>query len=132
MTPAEVDALVEYYLVGDPPGLLMLKSNGEIWRLAVMSRGDMSNQAERARSFGAPDDLVGAVSEGRVVVFYTGSKPTDYFGDEGFPWDEHTHAARTLNGTTGDWTIAIWKDAPGDIDFDPTVSSYDAYLDSLS
>ncbi|TNF81469.1 MAG: response regulator [Gammaproteobacteria bacterium] len=120
--------LVEYYLVGDPPGFLMLKSNGEIWRLAILSPADVAEQARLARGFGAPQDLVNALTAGDKAVFLAGLSPEDYFGDEDFPWAELTHDASRL---ANEWTVAIWRDAPADIDFDPAVASYDAYRSTL-
>lgn len=120
--------LVEYYLVDDPHGFLMLKSNGQIWRLAILSGADVARQAERAGASGAPQALVNALAAGDKAVFLAGLSPEDYFGDEDFPWDEFTHAATRLSN---DWTVAIWQDAPGDIDFDPALASYDAYRRTL-
>jgi CheY-like chemotaxis protein len=127
----ENNGLVEYYLVDNPPGLLMLKSSGEIWRLAILDEQQMRVQAEQARSQGAPEHIVRALSGGRAVMFYGGRSPLDYFGDEAFPWQEHCQPADSLPGDRGPWTVAVWKNAPGDIDFDPAIASYDAYLDSL-
>ena len=120
--------LVEYYLVDDPPGFLMLKSNGEIWRLAILSARAVSRQAELAAEFGAPPALINALSAGTKALFLAGLSPEDYFGDEDFPWEEHVQAAMAISN---EWTVAIWKDAPADIDFDPAVASYDAYRRTL-
>ena len=120
--------LVEYYLVGDPPGFLMLKSNGQIWRLAILSPAEVAGQARLAGEFGAPQHLVNALAAGEAAVFLAGLSPEDYFGDEDFPWEELTHPAERL---ANEWTIGIWKDAPGDIDFDPALASYDAYRRTL-
>ncbi len=120
--------LVEYYLVDGPAGLLMLKSNGEIWRLAILSRDGLADEARHAAEFGAPEALQSDIRAGRRIVFLTGLSPDDYFGDEQFPWEELTQEA---GNAVGDWVVAIWKDAPADIDFDPATASYDAYLDTL-
>ena len=120
--------LIEYYLVDDPPGFLMLKSNGRIWRLAILSPADVVEQARLAAEFGAPPALVNALAAGDKALFLAGLSPEDYFGDETFPWEEHVQEASALNGG---WTLSIWKDAPGDIDFDPAVASYDAYRRTL-
>lgn len=124
----QAERLVEYYLVDDPPGLLMLKSNGQIWRLAILDNDDMAAQLEQATAFGAPRRVLDAMAAGKLVVFLTGLSPEDYFGDEDFPWEEQAQPAVRISAT---WTVAIWKDAPGDIDFDPATASYDAYLGSL-
>lgn len=124
----QAEHLVEYYLVDDPPGLLMLKTNGEIWRLAILSSEDRQNQYDQALRFAAPSRILESLAADRLTVFLTGLSPEDYFGDEDFPWEEQTQ--RTLR-ISDEWTVAIWKDAPGDIDFDPATASYDAYLKSL-
>ncbi len=123
--------LVEYYLVDDPPGLLMLKANGRIWRLAFLDSQGVQAQAEQARSFGAPERIQKKLAAGKAILFLSGLTPGDYFGDETFPWEEHVQPARTLKGSLGDWAVAIWEDAPGDIDFDPATASYDAYRATL-
>ena len=120
--------LVEYYLVDDPAGFLMLKSNGQIWRLAILSSDEVHEQARLAGQSGAPQHLVNALEAGQSALFLNGLSPEDYFGDEDFPWEELIHPASKL---AADWTVAIWKDAPGDIDFDPATASYDAYRRSL-
>lgn len=120
--------LVEYYLVDEPPGFLMLKSNGQIWRTAILSAAEVAEQAKLAGEFGAPAPLVNALAAGDRALFLAGLSPEDYFGDEDFPWEEHVQDAEPLGN---DWTVAIWKDAPGDIDFDPAIASYDAYRRTL-
>ena len=91
----------------------------------------MLEQSERARRYQAPDDLLRAMETGRAIVFFEGNSPADYFGEEIFPWEEQTRTASVIQGNGTPWHIAIWKNAPGDIDFDPAVASYDAYLASL-
>jgi hypothetical protein len=120
--------LVEYYLVDDPPGFLMLKSNGQIWRLAILSAADIAEQARLAGGYGAPQALVNALTAGDKALFLAGLSPEDYFGDEDFPWAEHVQDASPLGS---EWFVSIWKDAPGDIDFDPATASYDAYRRTL-
>jgi len=127
----ETHGLVEYYLVDDPPGLLMLKSGGEIWRLAILDEAQMLAQADLARSFGAPPVGLRRLQSGEAILFLPGPSPEDYFGDEDFPWEEHIHAASRLKGQRRDWWVAIWRDAPADVDFDPASASYDAYLGTL-
>jgi hypothetical protein len=124
-------SLVEYYLAEDPPGLLMLKSNGEIWRLAILNKEDMIVQTDKARSHNAPDKILDTMNSGNAIAFLTGSSPADYFGEEGFPWEEHVQPAKLIRGAAITWHVAIWENAPGDIDFDPATDCYDAYLASL-
>ena len=123
----EKEGLVEYYLVDDPPGLMMLKADGEIWRLAILTTAQMAEQAEQARAFAAPPSVQSRLSAGKAVAFLPGLSPADHFGEEAFPWEEQIQDARQVHG----WTIAVWKRAPADVDFDPETASYNAYLRSL-
>jgi CheY-like chemotaxis protein len=125
------EGLVEYYLVDEPPGLMMLKADGEIWRLAILSDREMAEQAEQARSFGAPEAVQRKLDAGKAVAFLPGLSPADHFGEEAFPWEEQIQAATRIGGTRSEWTIAVWQQAPADVDFDPRTASYDAYLRSL-
>jgi len=127
----QTHGLVEYYLVDDPPGLLMLKSNGDIWRLAILDEFEVRAQAALARTYGAPPAVQHRLGSGEAVLFLSGLSPDDYFGDEDFPWDEQIQEATRLPGSSRDWWVAIWQDAPADIDFDPATASYDAYLGTL-
>jgi CheY-like chemotaxis protein len=127
----EREDLVEYYLVNDPHGLMMLKANGEIWRVAILDDGEMQAQAEQARAFGAPAAIQTKMDAGAAIAFLSGLSPADHFGDEAFPWQEQVQNAKKLVGERGEWTIATWRRAPAPIDFDPGIASYDAYLTSL-
>jgi CheY-like chemotaxis protein len=124
--------LVEYYLVDEPPGFLMLKSSGEIWRVGFLAEDEMPLAISRARASGAPEELLKRLETGAEMLFPSGLSAADYFGGESVPWSEHAHPADVLQGDRCNWRVSIWKDAPGDIDFDPTVASYDAYLASLA
>jgi len=125
------NGLVEYYLVDEPPGLMMLTANGEIWRLAILDDADMAQQTEQARDFGAPETIVNRIGSGNSIVFLSGLSPADHFGEEQFPWEEQIQPAQTLSGSIAHWHIAIWRDAPAPVDFDPVTASYNAYLRSL-
>ena len=110
-------------LVGSEP-----RSFRVAYGAAILSSDDVRQQAVLAGQSGAPPHLVNALEAGQAALFLNGLSPEDYFGDEDFPWAELIHPASKL---AEDWTVAIWKDAPGDIDFDPATASYDAYRRSL-
>jgi len=67
-----------------------------------------------------------------IKGFLDQHSPADYFGDdERFPWAEQIFPVQTVQGLDRRWSVAIWQDAPADIDFDRETACYDAYLRSL-
>lgn len=123
------EEIVEYYLVNDPPGFLLVRSNGTVKRLVVLNEAQMQIQEQELRRLGAPADIIANQAARKTVGFLTES-PADYLGHEPYPWAENlidaTHVA-----AEEDWFIGLVDDPPHDIDFDPAKSSYDAYLATL-
>ena len=124
------ERVAEYYLVTDPPGFLMLRSNGSVLRLVLLDDSSRRQQIELVRHFDAPADIRRGIENGELIGLFSGESPADYFGEEPYPWAEKVVPARRLNGTAG-WLEAVVRDAATDIDFDPAASSYDAYLAQL-
>jgi len=122
--------LVEYYLVDDPPGLLLLRSDGSVIRLILLDPGAQQAQLEFARRFAAPEPILQGFEQGTLVGHFNGDTPAHYHGGEPFPWYEYAVPATLLPGTVT-WHVGLARDPPIDIDFDPAVASYDAYLASL-
>ncbi|MEZ5558845.1 MAG: hypothetical protein R3E86_09950 [Pseudomonadales bacterium] len=122
------ERLVEYYLVNDPPGFLLLRSDGSLVRLIILDRPALDHQWALARRYGAPPALLQQLERGELVGAFTGDSPADYFG-EAFPWEEHLIAAERLNGART-WYLGLQRDPAPDIDFDPVRSSYDTFLRS--
>ncbi len=124
------ERLVEYYLVDDPPGLILLRSDGAMFRAMILNAADFSHQLEIARRHGAPDQVVQGLAERRHALLLVGDSPADYYGSESYPWEENVCTVSPV-GDDGKWFVGVVRDAPVDIDFDPKVSSYDAYLATL-
>ena len=124
------ERLVEYYLVNDPPGFMLLRSNGSMMRLLILNADDMAAQLAFARKHNAPADILDAIGNKRAAGLFAGDSPADYFGPEPYPWQDNLVALSVIAGTE-DWHIGVVTDAPTDIDFDPQRSAYDAYLSSL-
>lgn len=125
------ERLVEYYLVGDPPGFLMLRSDGSTIRVLVLDAAAHQRQIEFAARFAAPAHIQQGIASGELAGLFSGESPADYFGDERYPWDARVVPARRLRGREP-WLIGLARDAAADIDYDPAVSSYDAYLATLA
>lgn len=123
--------LVEYYLAGDPPGLLMLKRNGEIHRLVILEERELLAQADYAARHQAPERLVKALRSGRRIACLTGEMPEDDYSHDDFNWEDKTLKGKAVVGDAGTYHIGVWRNMPGDIDYDPRRSSYDAYLSTL-
>ena len=126
---AEED-LVEYYLVNDPPGFLMLRADGSVVRLVVAEEREQQAQAELARRHGAPRRITRGLESGRLMALLSGESPEDYFGADPFPWRDSVAAAERVQGIRA-WHVAVFQDPATDIDFDPELCSYDAYLRGL-
>ncbi len=124
------ERVAEYYLVNDPPGFLMLRANGSVIRLVLLDDADRQRQIDLVRRCGAPPEIRRGIERGELIGLFSGENPEDYYGEEGFPWAEHVVPGRKLNSARN-WLEAVVHDAATDIDFDPTVSSYDTYLARL-
>jgi CheY-like chemotaxis protein len=122
---------VEYYLVDDPPGLLMLRSDGSVIRLLLLDDAAHRAQVDFVRAFAAPDHIRCGIEAGELAGLFSGDSPADYFGDEAYPWDERVMPAQRLDGRQP-WLFALARDAATDVDFDPSRSCYDAYLATLA
>lgn len=121
------EAVVEYYLVNDPPGFLMLRSDGSVLRMVLLDAEAQQRQLDFARRHGAPAGIINAIASGEVVGLFRGDSPADYFGDEAYPWDDKVHPATRLKAREP-WLMGLVRDADTDIDFDPAEASYDAFL----
>ena len=121
------ERLVEYYYVDDPSGFLLLRADGSVVRLIILTPAERAAQVAFARQHGAPSALQRALERGEIVCSSGGDSPANYFGSESYPWDEFVVAAQALAGSVP-WLVGIQHDPPIDIDLDPRRSSYDTYL----
>ncbi|MFW6093087.1 MAG: response regulator [Pseudomonadota bacterium] len=124
------ERVVEYYLVNDPPGFLMLRSDGSALRLVLLDETGRAHQRAFVRRHDAPAHIRRGVERGELVGVFDDESPGDYFGSERYPWQEKVVPARSLAGEQH-WTLGLVRDAAADVDFDPAATSYDAYLASL-
>jgi CheY-like chemotaxis protein len=118
--------IVEYYLAAEPYGYLMLRADGSMLRLIVLSQAEHEAHIEMAASLGAPQTLLKQMRAGAALSYFM-EHPSDYPDDEDFPWQEMIVPATTVQGAQT-WYIGVLPDPPADIDFDPAVSSYTSFL----
>ena len=119
--------IVEYYLVANPYGYLMLRADGSMLRLIVLCQAELDAQAALADRHGAPAPLLAQLRSGRAVGYFM-EHPRDYMGHEAYPWAEMVVPAQTVQGAQT-WYLGTVADPPADIDFDPSASSYARFLD---
>ena len=119
-------SIVEYYLVTEPNGYMMLRADGSMIRLVVLSQTELQAQLELARSYGAPQQLLSQIQAGKLIG-YLFEHPRDYLGHEDYPWAEMLIPALRIDGDEP-WFIGVADNPPADIDFDPAQSSFDAFL----
>lgn len=122
-------AVVEYYLVADPPGFLMLTADGEISRLIVMDREALDRQRLLAESQGAPAEVLARLANRSALPYFFESADS-FYEQSGYDWSEYLFEASRLPGAR-DWYYAIMEAPPVDVDYDAQSATYSAYLDRL-
>ncbi len=120
---------VEYYLVADPGGFLLLDDEGRLYRLVVMSGPELDRKAEFARLHGAPAEVVSALTDRRAVSYFYETIDT-FFDAADYAWSDYLFPAERLAGQEL-WFWALLPDPPVDIDYDEECSNYRAYLERL-
>jgi hypothetical protein len=124
------EELVEYYLVDEPPGFVMLRGDGSVVRLILCDPDERARQIAFAETHGAPEPIRRGLQEGRLVGSFGSDSPLHYHGEETYPWEDYLVPAEPVAGSNL-WIAGLQRDPPMDIDFDPAAYSYDAYLKRL-
>jgi len=92
-------------------------------RLVVLSPAELETEIEDCLALGPPDAISAELVRGNKLPFLM-EDPRHYLGHETYPWDEVLYPVNRV----GPWCVAVISNPPIDIDFDPAMSSYDAYL----
>ena len=119
-------AIVEYYLLTEPLGYLLLTARGETFHLIVRTELQHRADLDTMRCHNAPAELITAVSA-RQMMYVPYEHPQDYMGHETFPWEEFVFQAQQFQGSP-DWLAAVISNPPTDVDFDATTCSHEQYL----
>ena len=120
---------VEYYLVENPPGLLLLQADGTIKRLLVASRSELQVQLAYAKEHSAPQAFLDALANGKMIAYFF-DMLDDLFDPATCDWNEYFFAATHLGGNSP-YCYAMLDDPPVDIEFDPERSNYQTYLSTI-
>lgn len=123
------DNYVEYYLVENPPGLLLLKPEGTIRRLLIASRDELNKQHAFALQHGAPQAFLDALAQGKMIAYFF-DMLDDLFDPATCNWSEYFFPATVL-GSERFYCYAMLSDPPVDIEFDEETSNYSTYLQAL-
>jgi len=121
----------EYYMVNEPPGLIMLRPSGEIQQLVVLTAQALAEQANFARSHGAPDGVVRRLEKASHVGFFM-EQFEGYAHTETYPWSNFLHRATALGDAGKTWFAALVKEPPRHIDYQPEEVCHDAYMHNLA
>ncbi|MEE4359979.1 MAG: response regulator [Pseudomonadales bacterium] len=125
----ETRGFVEYYLVAEPDGFLLLDDLGVLYRLVVIDDAGADAQLAFARAQGAPAEVLADLqARSRIGYFY--QSVDEFFDSADYDWDEFLRPASTLVGARP-WYWALVDAPPVDIDFDAETSNYRSYLRRL-
>jgi CheY-like chemotaxis protein len=125
----ERHGFVEYYLVDQPSGFLLLRGDGSLNRLVVLSERELNEQLAFARSHGVPRGFLDDLADGRSIAYFY-DEFDDYFDPATCDWRDYFHRANRIEGRHT-WFYALLDDPPVDIEFDPEASNFRRYLDVL-
>ena len=123
---AELD-IVEYYLCGEPDGMLMIDANGRAHQLIVKTDQAMLSHFEIAHDQAAPEGLLAALKSGRMVPNFWRSRG-EYSPEHQNDWTQYLHPATEFVGLQW-YTYALLKQPPAfKMDY---VYPYYRYLEEL-
>lgn len=103
--------IVEHYLFPNPAGLLMYDTEGRAMLLAVETEAGMNAHYEIANDNGAPQALLDALQERRVIPYFHDGDGM-YTGAFANGWHKYIEPARVCQGQQA-YFWALFKLAPG-------------------
>jgi len=117
----------EYYMVSDPPGLLMVTPTGELQQIIVLSAAECDAQATYAELHNAPATVVERLHTRTHLGFFM-EDPESYGVDDEYPWSELMHRATPLGDSEQKWFAALVAQPPINIDYQPDSVCQEAWL----
>lgn len=116
----------EYYMVSDPPGLLLVTPAGVLQQLIVLSAAQCDAQADYAHLHGAPESVIDRLRKRTHVGFFL-EDPATYEGGDTYPWNDLLHRATRLGSNEHPWHAALVTEPPPYIDYQPASACHDAW-----
>lgn len=118
---------VEYYMSIAPRGFLLLDADGQATRLIVLSDDEFELHERIARSHGAPQALLGALSEREAIPHFAATSD-GFFRPQCSDWSACLHPAQVLEGRNRYY----WALAPDEkTTAENEIASYNSYLNWL-
>ena len=128
-------SIVEYYLAANPMGYLMLRANGSLCRLVILSETERLLQILVAEKYSAPPAILHKMRSKKYICYFA-EHPQDYVHEQ-YPWGEVLIPAKEFAAHKQDadsaqiWYTSIVEHPPVDIDFDQHTCSFNAYVADL-
>ena len=116
----------EYYLANSPPGLLLVRPNGQMQQLLVLTSQQIAAQADLAKHYDAPKSVQRKLARASHIGFFLES-PESYAQDDVFPWTQLLRRAVRIEDGGQTWYAALVKQPPMDIDYDPDKVSLESF-----
>lgn len=102
--------IVEYYLCGEPDGMLMIDAKGVAYQLIVKTDDAMLSHVEIALDQAAPEGLLTALKSGRMVPNFWRTRG-EYSSECRSDWTVYLHPAKEFVGLQW-YTYAVVKNPP--------------------
>ncbi|MEM7219297.1 MAG: response regulator [Pseudomonadota bacterium] len=117
----------EYYLLDEPPGLMLVTPQGSVAQLLILSAEECAAQLAFARQHGAPWMARRRLERGtHVGYFLEGVESYDISGGEPYPWAQLIHRAQTLGASN--WRVALIEQPAVPIDYSEAETSYNGFV----
>jgi len=118
---------LEYYMVYEPTGFLLVNSAGTVRRLVLQNSDNIANNIQYAVTHNAPPSIVSKLKGNKVLAFFY--QQIDTHSDETYPWEDFIFTSEHIKGS--EWHAAFVDSPPIDIEYQPDQASYNSYLQSL-
>ena len=126
--------IVEYYLLDNPAGFMLVDGDGRLYRLVLASPEEHDQQLLRVRALGAPDACIRALARREVLVSPTLlAQADDAASDALRHWTHYARPATALASQRyGAWALFEERDMPDATPApDATFSRYLDWLDTV-
>ena len=117
----------EYYMVSNPPGLVMVTASGHIGQLLVLSAAQCDAQTQFAEQHGAPADVIAKLAKRTHIGFFL-EDPASYARGEAYPWNDLLTRATRLGDDAQLWYAGLVDAPPQPIDYEPVNACHDAWV----